>query len=264
MEAAHEQNTKRPTHEHAFLPTAGDMAELLCRGRPLRIGAVDTVIPDGSGFWLAADGLGTRLYVHAGILTARARQPRDGSALPGEVAYAEPPRRGPFSSVLLIGSACRSTTSHVPSSLRKTVVTRRVNGVASARPETFAVQCSTSWRMAVLSDTRRYRPSYDLHAPSRKRATAKSRRASASDQPRTAEWVGKDDVVAVGVQLFDVPGVAFGEGIQCVVILSKGGVEVHGASCWSRGGPPHSRIGRGATVELHICAYLNLQSIKLT
>jgi hypothetical protein len=43
---------------------AGDLVELLFHGRTLRTGVVDAVMPDGSGFWLAADGIDTRLYMH--------------------------------------------------------------------------------------------------------------------------------------------------------------------------------------------------------
>lgn len=43
---------------------AGDVVELLLHGRTLRTGAVEAVMPDGTGFWLAADGIDTRLYVH--------------------------------------------------------------------------------------------------------------------------------------------------------------------------------------------------------
>ncbi|WP_415853445.1 hypothetical protein [Sinomonas sp. G460-2] len=40
--------------------------ELRQRGAIFRIGKVEVVMPDGSGFWLAADGADPRLYVPAG------------------------------------------------------------------------------------------------------------------------------------------------------------------------------------------------------
>ena len=47
-------------------PRTGDTVELRQRGRTFRIGQVEVVMPDGSGFWLAADGADPRLYVPAG------------------------------------------------------------------------------------------------------------------------------------------------------------------------------------------------------
>lgn len=63
MEIEHEQAAERPPDDRTR-PTAGDVVELLLHGRTLRTGAVEAVMPDGTGFWLAADGIDTRLYVH--------------------------------------------------------------------------------------------------------------------------------------------------------------------------------------------------------
>lgn len=45
-------------------PTAGESVELRRWGVLLRIGSIETVMPDGSGFWLIADGADLRLFIH--------------------------------------------------------------------------------------------------------------------------------------------------------------------------------------------------------
>jgi hypothetical protein len=45
-------------------PLKGDRIEIRQRGLMLRRGSVETVMPDCSGFWLAADGVETRYFVH--------------------------------------------------------------------------------------------------------------------------------------------------------------------------------------------------------
>lgn len=49
--------------KNLLLPSTGDVVELRREGTLLRIGAVETVMPDGTGFWLASHGLDTRIYV---------------------------------------------------------------------------------------------------------------------------------------------------------------------------------------------------------
>jgi hypothetical protein len=58
-----------------------------------------------------------------------------------------------------------------------------------------------------------------------------------------AERICEDDVVTVGVQTFEVLGVASGEGVQCVVVLGEDGVEVHGL-------PPAGILGNASILGL--------------
>lgn len=44
--------------------TPGDLVEVRSAERVLRRGAVDGVMPDGTGLWLAADGVEPRTYIH--------------------------------------------------------------------------------------------------------------------------------------------------------------------------------------------------------
>ncbi|GAB2732428.1 hypothetical protein GCM10027090_00340 [Sinomonas soli] len=58
---------KETEHKHAgktnWTPEVGQVVEVRRRGTVRRSGSVDAVMPDGSGFWLAADGLNTRAFV---------------------------------------------------------------------------------------------------------------------------------------------------------------------------------------------------------
>jgi hypothetical protein len=51
--------------------------------------------------------------------------------------HAQLPRNGPSGSTEAIGSACRCTNNHEAFSRRRTLVTRRTNGVISSRSLTF-------------------------------------------------------------------------------------------------------------------------------
>ena len=49
-----------------WLPSLGDLVELrhTHSGATVRAGRVEILMPDGTGFWLAADGPDERRYVH--------------------------------------------------------------------------------------------------------------------------------------------------------------------------------------------------------
>ena len=49
------------THEWQSL--TGKVADVMLHGQPYRRGWVDAAMPDGSGFWLAADGVNTREFL---------------------------------------------------------------------------------------------------------------------------------------------------------------------------------------------------------
>lgn len=63
MEPAHEEILEPTDPCKASVPSAGDVVELRRHGTTFRVGAVETVMPDGTGFWLASRGLDTRVYV---------------------------------------------------------------------------------------------------------------------------------------------------------------------------------------------------------
>ncbi|GAB4097953.1 hypothetical protein GCM10028789_01150 [Sinomonas halotolerans] len=48
------------------MPTRGAAVELRQWGNHLRHGTVEAVLPDGSGFWIAAEGAAPRVFVHRG------------------------------------------------------------------------------------------------------------------------------------------------------------------------------------------------------
>ncbi|MFJ6313581.1 hypothetical protein [Pseudarthrobacter oxydans] len=61
---ADRQEASEPTSEDKGpFPSTGDVVELRRDGALFRVGAVETVMPDGTGFWLASQGLDTRIYV---------------------------------------------------------------------------------------------------------------------------------------------------------------------------------------------------------
>lgn len=47
-----------------WLPNPGDIVELRRWGITLRRGTVEAVMPDRSGFWLAARGVDERAFIH--------------------------------------------------------------------------------------------------------------------------------------------------------------------------------------------------------
>ena len=51
---------------HPWTPDAGDFVELRRGGMTVQAGRVETVMPDGSGFWLAPEGPSHRRYVLLG------------------------------------------------------------------------------------------------------------------------------------------------------------------------------------------------------
>ena len=51
---------------HPWVPGAGDFVELRQGGMTVQAGRVETLMPDGSGFWLAPEGPNQRRYVHLG------------------------------------------------------------------------------------------------------------------------------------------------------------------------------------------------------
>ena len=52
-----------PAGRQATIPMSGDAVELRL-GTTVRTGTVETVMPNGTGFWIAAHGIDTRLYIH--------------------------------------------------------------------------------------------------------------------------------------------------------------------------------------------------------
>lgn len=52
-----------PLVKGGYLPSEGDTVRLIEAGRPYRTGIVEAVMPDGSGFWLSADGAYTRIFI---------------------------------------------------------------------------------------------------------------------------------------------------------------------------------------------------------
>lgn len=54
----------RRTAAQGWTPTPGAEVEIRQWGAHLRTGAVETVMPDGRGFWLAALGALPRLFIH--------------------------------------------------------------------------------------------------------------------------------------------------------------------------------------------------------
>ncbi|WP_423184997.1 hypothetical protein [Arthrobacter sp. NyZ413] len=66
MEPAHQKINEPSDHCTPPVPATGDLIELRRHGRTLRVGAVEAVMPDGTGFWLAAQGIDTRVYVPSG------------------------------------------------------------------------------------------------------------------------------------------------------------------------------------------------------
>jgi hypothetical protein len=55
-----------PQHTAEDAPRTGDLVEVRHNGRVVSVRKVEMVMPDGSGFWLSADGADTRLYVPFG------------------------------------------------------------------------------------------------------------------------------------------------------------------------------------------------------
>jgi hypothetical protein len=47
-----------------WFPAPGDHVEVRRNGSTLRLGTVEIVMHDDSGFWLAADGVEPRVFVH--------------------------------------------------------------------------------------------------------------------------------------------------------------------------------------------------------
>lgn len=47
-----------------WCPVPGEMVEIRQGERVLRRGEVDGIMPDGTGLWLAADGVDSRTYIH--------------------------------------------------------------------------------------------------------------------------------------------------------------------------------------------------------
>lgn len=45
-------------------PEKGELIELRRSGTPFRQGVIESVMPDGSGFWIAAAGVDPRLFIH--------------------------------------------------------------------------------------------------------------------------------------------------------------------------------------------------------
>lgn len=85
MEPAHEEILEPTDHCKASVPSAGDVVELRRHGTTFRVGAVETVMPDGTGFWLASHGLDPRVYVPSiehGVEIWIRPEPEEGRALP--------------------------------------------------------------------------------------------------------------------------------------------------------------------------------------
>ncbi|MGY3565256.1 hypothetical protein ACVWWH_000949 [Sinomonas sp. RB5] len=56
----------RRTAAQGWTPAPGAEVEIRQWGNPLRKGVVETVMPDGRGFWLAAEDAWPRLLIHLG------------------------------------------------------------------------------------------------------------------------------------------------------------------------------------------------------
>ncbi|MGZ3471954.1 MAG: hypothetical protein ACXVA6_18445 [Isosphaeraceae bacterium] len=81
METAYEQIREPLARCQSWEPAIADVVELSRHGRTIRIGVVESVLPDGKGFWLAAHGLDTRVYVpndEAGLEIRIRPTPRSG------------------------------------------------------------------------------------------------------------------------------------------------------------------------------------------
>lgn len=50
----------------SWLPKSGEIIELRRQGRTIRVGKVEQVMPDGSGFWIAAHWPDSRIFVPTG------------------------------------------------------------------------------------------------------------------------------------------------------------------------------------------------------
>lgn len=63
-----EQTTLPPQvrRRHHWRPDAGDRIELRQNGIAVQVGRVETVMPDGSGFWIAPEGPNQRRYIPVG------------------------------------------------------------------------------------------------------------------------------------------------------------------------------------------------------
>ncbi|WP_334173185.1 hypothetical protein [Sinomonas sp.] len=57
-------NEPKRRRTSGWTPSKGDSVELRRWGRTLRLGVVETAIPDGSGFWIEPNGAEPRLFVH--------------------------------------------------------------------------------------------------------------------------------------------------------------------------------------------------------
>ncbi|MDQ1682390.1 MAG: hypothetical protein QOH99_931 [Frankiaceae bacterium] len=89
------------------------------------------------------------LWYRPNLISADARTAATelSDPLPGEgPIVVQVARSGPGESIVAIGSACRWTILHWPSSRLNVVVTRKTNGSAAARSITGDVQCSVSCR----------------------------------------------------------------------------------------------------------------------
>ena len=47
----------------SWLPKLGEVVELRRQGKTVRVGRVEQVMPDGSGFWIAAHGPDRRIFI---------------------------------------------------------------------------------------------------------------------------------------------------------------------------------------------------------
>lgn len=63
VSAIPDQPGLNPPRVNQWVPEPGIFVELRCQGVTNRAGRIETVMPDGTGFWLEAHGPDTRLYV---------------------------------------------------------------------------------------------------------------------------------------------------------------------------------------------------------
>lgn len=66
------------------VPSIGDTVELRQHDATIRVGEVESAMPDGSGFWLAAHGADTRIYVPTADDALEIRISRPLTSLPGD------------------------------------------------------------------------------------------------------------------------------------------------------------------------------------
>ncbi|MGN6161908.1 MAG: hypothetical protein ACTHOG_09440 [Marmoricola sp.] len=63
VDPAKARHAEAPNAFVAAMPSSGDIVELRQREGLIRVGEVECIMPDSSGFWVAAHGADPRIYV---------------------------------------------------------------------------------------------------------------------------------------------------------------------------------------------------------